>query len=211
MDVAALTSTPPRNEAWEQLTALVDRRAQLLAHTDGLEREQRKSSQAATAAADAVADVERRTLAGESVADGERKRLEGALVKARARAAEPWSERRAGAGRAVADHDQAIQRYIASTYDALHDGLRQEGDLAARAVDEAAAALVEAYRRWEDVLSRMTALSATIRPPRPGDWVRARGDVAAREAQRLVEQGGERQPDIRDPRAPRSAAEEVPA
>ena len=203
MDVRTLATTdPPATPAWDELAELLDRRAALAGRVDELERLQRAANVDATTAATAVANAERAALAGED-APADTKRLDGVLAKARSRANEPWSERRAGAQRAVADHDAAIQRFVTSHYGDLQAGLREQGEAAASAVDGAAGRLVEAHAQWEDVASRMIALASSIRPTRPGDWVRARAEHAASEAAKVLDNGGESLPDVRDPRAPR--------
>ena len=203
MDVRTLATTdPPATPAWDELAELLDRRGELAARVDDLERQQRAANEDAAKAAAAVANAERAALAGEDV-PADSKKLDGALAKARSRANEPWSERRAGAQRALADHDGAIQRFTVQRYADLQDGLREQGEAATRAVDHAAGQLVEAHGEWQDVLSRMTALASSVRPTRPGDWTHSRSERAAAEADRLLTGGGERVPSVRDPRAPR--------
>ena len=125
------------------------------------------------------------------------------MAKARYGAGQPWAERRAGAQRAVADHDAPIQGYVVSRYGDLQDGLRAQGEAVTRAVDHAAGQLVEAHAAWQDVLGRMTALASSVRPTRPGDWTRSRSERAASEAARVLDGGGELVPDVRDPTKPR--------
>lgn len=185
---------------------MVDRRIELTAAVDRLDVEQRSSTVAAQAAANALADLERRALGGEDVSATKRRTSEQELSRARARAAEPWAERAAGANAAVADVDQAIARLVTQRFDDLADGLRAQGDEAAQAVDDAAGALIAAYERREAIASRMNALSSMIRPTRPGDVSASRADALAREAGRLLDGGGERPPDMRDPRQPRHSA-----
>jgi hypothetical protein len=203
MDVRALANPePPTTGPWRRLAELLDRRADLAAHLDGLDHEQRASSQAAVAAAAHVADLERRGLAGETVTAEQTKKAAQALTRARARQAEPWPERRDGARRAITDHDHEIQRFVAANYAELQEGLRQQGREATRAVEQAAAALVEAHSRWETIGTRMNALASSVRPVQPGDWARARAERAAAEASKLLDQG-EVEPDVRSPLEPR--------
>jgi hypothetical protein len=202
MDPRTLATTnPPATPAWEELGRLLDRRGELAARIDDLERQQGQANADAAKAAAAVADAERAALAGEDVPDT--KKLDAALSRARSRAAEPWAERRDGARRALADHDAAIQCFTVEKYADLQAGLRAEGEAVTRAVDQAAADLVAAHTEWEHVASRMTALASSIRPQRPGDWTYSRAERAAAEAGRLLDNGGEVVPDVADPTKPR--------
>jgi hypothetical protein len=196
------TPNPPDTPAWEELGRLLDRRGELTARVDDLGRQQGAANEAARSAAAAVADAERAALAGED-APADTKRLDAALAKARARANEPWPERHAGAQRALADHDSAIQRFVVARYADLQDGLREQGEAARAAVDHAAGQLVAAHAAWEAIAGRMSALASSIAPVRPGDWTRSRSERAASEAARLLDNGGELTPDVRDPRKPR--------
>jgi hypothetical protein len=135
----------------------------------------------------------------------ERKKAAQGLDRARVHHAEPWAERRQGARQALADHDAEVQRFTAANYAGLHDGLREMGREAAQAVDRAANDLIGAHEHWEHVASQMIALASSVRPTRPGDWVRSRSERAAREAATLLERGGELTPDVRNPTEPRSS------
>lgn len=197
MDVRTLATTdPPPTPAWQELAELLERRAALAARVDQLEQQQRAAHEDANRAAAAVAEAER-------VGTPDTKGLDATLAKARGRAAEPWAERRAGARRAMFDHDALIQRFTVERYAELQAGLREQGEAARTAVDDAAGQLVAAHGAWEGIAGRMSALASSIAPVRPGDWVRARAERAAGEAARLLDNGGELVPDVRDPRAPR--------
>lgn len=187
----------PSSPAWTELSKLMDRRAALAARIDDLDAVQREANDQAARAAAAVSEAER---AGEP----DTKRLDSALSKARARANEPWAERRAGARQALADHDNAIIGvFVRERFDDLHAGLAEQGEAAAPAVNAAAGELVSAHARWQEISSRMVSLSSALGPMRPGDYSRSLSERAAGEAGRLLDEGGEEAPTCRDPRAPR--------
>ncbi len=58
------------------------------------ERERRDAVAAAQLASETLTELERRALSGERIAAAERRRVEGALAAAKAKAEEPWQERR---------------------------------------------------------------------------------------------------------------------
>jgi hypothetical protein len=205
MDLRTLNAEAPMTPAWSELALLIERRDVLAARIDDLRRQHRGAHEAATKAAAAVADAERAALAGEGAQDT--KKLDAALGKARARAAEPWDERVAGAQTALADFDRNIGTFVRENYGDLQSGLRAEGEDAAQAVDQAATDLVAAFRRREDVLGRMIALASVVGgSPRPSDWTYSRAERLAGEADRLLTAGGETVPVVRDPRQPRHGA-----
>jgi hypothetical protein len=129
------------------------------------------------------------------------------LAAARGRAEQPWPERRAGVERAATDADHEIQRFVASNLDALLNELHEDAEAAAAAVDAAAHGLVSSYHDRMLVEGRLTALCALVRIPRPGDVHRTRAEAVVREAERLLQQGGEQAPTLHvDPREPRHGA-----
>jgi hypothetical protein len=196
-------SDAPDSPAWREIAGLIDRRIELAGGVDRLDLNQREATQARDAASLAVIDLERRALGGEQVSSAQRKSAESELARARAHAAEPWAERRAGAQRAVADIDRSIGRFVIEHFDDLADGLRAQGKEAAQATDDAANALLAAYAKREEIANRMNALGSMVRPTRPGDVTYSRAETLARAASALLDGGGEHAPDMRDPRQPR--------
>lgn len=139
--------------------------------------------------------------------DSERTKLEQKLAAARARAQEPWPERRAGAEEAGRDADNAIGRFITENLDGLLGELQEEGEAAAAGVSAAANALIGAFHERMAVEARLTALCALIRPARPGDIQPTHAEQLVREATTLLRAGGEPPPTLRvDPRQPRHGA-----
>jgi hypothetical protein len=68
--------------------------------------------------------------------------------------------------------------------------------LAAQAMDTAAEAVVAANTQRASVEQRVFALITLIRPARPGDVARSRAEALAAEAGKLLQQGGERAPQV---------------
>jgi hypothetical protein len=90
--------------------------------------------------------------------------------------------------------------------DELLAELREDAENAAADVTRAVARFVDAYAERQRVEQRMTSLCARIRIPRPGDIVGTRAEAAVREANRLLDAGGEVAPVPRvDPSHPRHA------
>jgi hypothetical protein len=71
-------------------------------------------------------------------------------------------------------------------------------------VDDAARELIDAYAARQAVEQRVFALAGVVRTPRPGDVARTRAEAVAREAEALLQRGGEEAPAlVTDPRQPR--------
>jgi chromosome segregation ATPase len=196
------------SRAATELAALAAARAELDERADALDREQRQASENVARLSAALADLERRAAAGEQViSDEARTKAERELTQARIAAGAPWAERRDGVRAAIRDADHATRTFVAEHLDELLAELADEADAAASAVDRACHALITAYRERQAVESRVTELCALVRPPRPGDIVRTRSEALAREAERLLAQGGEAAPvPAVDPRQPRHGA-----
>jgi hypothetical protein len=192
----------PRSEASTELAALLDRGRALRDRLDDIDREQREATARAEAASAALAELERRALAGDDVS-AERKRLEGELGKARARAGEPWAERRAGGQEAVRDHARQVTIFVGQNFAALYDELAADAEAAAARVDNACNELLAAYHERMIVDGRVTTLSAMIRAPQLGGVARTHAEAVAAAASALLQAGGERAPLLyNDPRQP---------
>jgi hypothetical protein len=190
-----------------ELAALAAARAELDERADAIDREQRQASENVARLSAALADLKRRAAAGEQVSDEERTKAERELTQARITAGAPWAERRDGVRAAIRDADHAERTFVADHLDELLVELVDEAETAASAVDRACHALIAAYRERQAVEARVTALCAQVRIPRPGDIVRTRSEQVAREAERLLQAGGEAAPvPAVDPRQPRHGA-----
>lgn len=195
-----MDDAPSAAEALAELTARRDEAEQRVRQ---LEQEQRAAGQAREEAMQALIQAER-----SGVSEAQRGKLEKGLNDAEARAAERWPERIAGARAAVGDAQGAIREFSAEHLDELVAGLVDEGEAAAEALNAAAEAVVEGHRRLMQIAGQ---ISATIHGAgihvRPGDVSRSRADVLAREAARLLQEGGEVGPFLQhDPRPEASAA-----
>jgi hypothetical protein len=190
---AQLDLGTPRSEASTQLTALLAHGHALRDRVDEIDREQREANKRAATASDALAELERRALAGDDVS-AQRKKLEAELAKAKAKAAEPWAERRAGGQQAVRDHEQRVVLFVGEHFAELYGELAEDAEAAATRVDQAAHELIAAYHERQLIEGRVTMLAATIRSPRPGDVERTRAEAVAAAASALLQGGGEQAP-----------------
>jgi hypothetical protein len=208
MTVTLSADVPPNTPAWTELGVLLDRRADLTAALDRLGADQREASRAVETAANALAELERLSYTPSAPSATERKAAETALSKARAEANAPWAERRKGIAAAIRDADAEIETFVRSHFGDLADALMAQGAEAAAALDRAAADVLTAYTQREAVAARLSALSSRVRPVRPGDISRSRGERLAAEAERLRTEGGEAPVVlVNDPLQPRHATE----
>jgi hypothetical protein len=200
---AQLDLGTPRSEASTELAELLAHGRALRDRVSAIDREQREANERAATASAALAELERRALAGDDVG-AQRKKLEGELAKAKAAAAEPWAERRAGGQQAVRDHNQQVVRFVGEHFATLYGELAEDAEAAATRVDHACNELIAAYHERQLVEGRVTTLTAMIRQPRPGDVERTRAEAVAAAASALLQAGGEQAPLLRDdPTTPR--------
>ena len=196
----------PRSDEAVELSRLIDERLALDARIDSIDEAERTAWQNVHRRSAELAELERSAAGGGKVSDSERTKLEQELAEARARAQEPWAERRAGVENAARDADQQLGRFIGENLDALLAELHEDAEASAAAVDAAAHQLVSSYHERMLVEARVTALCALVRPARPGDISRTRAEAVVREAERLLAQG-EQPPTLQvDPRKPRHGA-----
>lgn len=199
---ARLDLGPPRSEVSTELAALVAQRDALRDRVEAIDSEQREANERAANTSVALAELERRALAGDDVG-GQRKKLEAELAKARAAAAEPWAERRAGGQQAVRDHEQQVRIFVGQHFAALYDDLAEDAEAAATRVDHACNELLAAYHERQVIDGRVTTLAAMVRAPQLGDVARTRAEAVAAAASALLMAGGEQAPLLRnDPRQP---------
>lgn len=206
---ARLDLGPPRSEVSTELAALVAQRDALRDRVDETDREQREANERAASTSAALAELERRALAGDDVG-GQRKKLETELAKAKAAAAEPWAERRAGRQAAVRDHEQQMRIFVGQNFAALYDELAEDAEAAATHVNNACNELLAAYHERQVIDGRVTNLAAMVRQPQLGDVARTHAEAVAAAASALLQAGGEQAPLLRnDPRQPQQ--DEPPA
>ena len=199
----------PRSEVSKELAALVAQDRALRDRVDDIDREQREATERAEAATAALAELERHALAGDDVSQ-QRKKFEAELAKAKAAAAEPWAERRAGGQQAVSDHAQQVTLFVGQNFAALYGELAEDAEAAATSVDHACNELLAAYHERQVIDGRVTTLASMVRQPQLGDVARTRGEAVAAAASALLQAGGEQAPLLRDdPRQPQQ--DEPPA
>jgi hypothetical protein len=198
--------------ASKTLARLLAARERAAARLDALEREQRSASEAVAQASGEVAELERREVGGEKVAGAPRRRAEETLAQARAKAAEPWGERRAGVEAAIRDANAELQRFASAHLPELVEDLERDGDVAAAELTAHAEGIVTAFRRREEIASQIGQLLSTagIRP-RPGTVSGSSAQALVAAASELVAAGGEEGPRLtRDPREPMLGAPAEP-
>jgi hypothetical protein len=103
--VAGVKLPQPRSAEAVELSRLVDERLALDARIDAIEEAQRTAWETLRRLSAELAELERRAAGGDKVTDSERTKLEQKLAAARARAQEPWAERRGGLELAARDAD----------------------------------------------------------------------------------------------------------
>jgi hypothetical protein len=184
-------------DATDRLRELQDERDAASTRVGELEHEQRQAAGAVQEASQALAQAER-----VGVNPAKRRELEDALVKARAKAAEPWPERIDGARAAVRDADRALREHVAEHLEELVTALEQEGEAAARAVDEAAANLITARLERDRIARAIGSIITKVSRPGPMDVSRSRADQLARDAAALAAAGGEDAPRLDRTRPP---------
>jgi chromosome segregation ATPase len=201
---AQLSFPAPRSEAARELAGLVEDEGKLDEKLDRLDREQRAAAEKVAQLSAALVELERHELAGEKVSAAQRSKAEAELAGARAASAAPWGERRAAVRQAISDHHNRVQTFIAAHLAELLAELEEDGAEASRKVNDAAVALVEAAHERDTCSKRVDALLAAVNgSSRFGDVALSRSEAVAREAQRMLSDGGEVAPVLRDELRPR--------
>jgi hypothetical protein len=138
------------------------------------------------------------------VTAAQRSKAEAELAEARAADAAPWGERRTALRAAIGDHHNRVQAFIAAHFVELLAELEEDGEQAAHKVNDAAAALVEAAHERDACSKRVDALVTAVRgQSKFGDVAISRSEAVAREAERLLAEGGEVGPTLRPELVPR--------
>jgi chromosome segregation ATPase len=177
----------------EELAQLTEARARAETRLRELDTEQRAAGAALAAAQEAVSEFHRRG-SGRKV---EQQRLEQKLAEARAAVDQPWSERRAGLQRGLRDAQQEIQRFVGEHLPELVEERQLAGRASAERINAATAELLAGYSEWSRTANEISGLLALTRQVRPGDVSFTRCEALAREASRLLQEGGEREPVLR--------------
>jgi hypothetical protein len=199
IDQLASTAAAPRSEAALELARLVDSRSELAMKLDQLDHSQRLAGEEVARLSGELTALERRSVEGEQVSAKALGSAEVALAKARAAHAAPWGERRQAINEAIQGHQARVQRFVSEHLAVLIEEAEAAGVLAAEAVDKAAEKIVEAARERDTASKRIDALLASVNgSSKFGDVALSRGDGLAREADRLLQAGGEIAPRVRD-------------
>jgi hypothetical protein len=194
-----LAFTAPRSEAAVELGRLIGDRAALEAKLDQLDAAQQHAGEEVARLSSELVDLEKRGLEGEQVSSARRSKAEDALTRARVANAAPWAERRSAIEQAIGEHRGRVQAYVGANFGALVEEVEADGKMAAEAVDAAAEKLVEAYYERDRAAKRLDALLAVTRgASRFGDVALARSEPSVREAEKLLAEGGEVAPRVRD-------------
>jgi hypothetical protein len=199
---------PGMDEPTTATARLIEKRehaAAALARVDEIEAQARAASQALATASTALVEFER----ADDGPPAERRRLEKALADAKITAAEPWVERAEGARRRARDGDQAVRSFTVEHLSELVAALEADGAAAASRLNAACEALVAAYGERESVARQIAAVVGQSGGMRPGDVSGSSADGLAREAQRLIQAGGEQGPMLRRDRYPRLVEQDL--
>jgi hypothetical protein len=184
----------PAHDPAAELARLGAQRAAATQRISDIEAEARAATTALGDAQRALVEAERR-----DAPQAQRAKLEQALAKAKARANEPWAERRAGAAAAARDRHAEQSAFAKEHLDALIATLEADGAVAAAGLDSAAEGVLAAYHAREACSSNIAALLVLANGQAPRDAVtRTRGEALAREASTFLTNGGETPPRLRD-------------
>jgi hypothetical protein len=183
--------------AAEGLADLLRRRQEALDSAAAIERTQREATTTVARCSRELEELERRAIAaGEQVSQAARQRAEKALADAKREAAKPWSEHAKAAKFGADDLRGEAGRFAVQHLDELLEGLHERGEAAARMVDAGARMVLDGFAERGQVEQETFALITLIRPARPGDVQRTRGEQLAAEATKLLAGGGEAPPDV---------------
>jgi chromosome segregation ATPase len=183
----------------EEMTLLTQARDRASARVEVLKRDARSAQEAATEASLALAEFERR-----GGRPAERRKLEQALADAKAKAAEPWAERIAGAQQRVRDQQHEMQLFVGANLSELVATLEEEGRVVAATINAACEQLLKSFAERERIAGEISQLVSLIARVQPGDVSYSKSEQLAKLAADLLAGGGEPPPTLRrDPRQPR--------
>ena len=180
-----------------ELAKLEMERSRAASRVGDLERSYRDAVEQSRTASAQLAEVERSGATAPT-----RHKVEEQLASAKAKAAEPWAERIAGAKAAARDVEQRYRGFVGGNLGELVQALEADGQVAAARVNGAASELIAAHSEWERIATQMGSLIALVALPTPGDVSYPRSVEAARAALALANQGGEEGPQLDRNRPP---------
>ncbi len=202
--IGQLAFDEPRCDAAVELARLVGSRAELEQRLNTLDRQQRDAAAMLEKRSAELTALERRELEGEQVSAAQRGKAEEALTKAKVAHAANWAEKRSALRGALDGHQGRVQAFVAENFRELVAEVEQEGAEAARKVNDAATALVEAAHKRDAASRRLDALITAVRgQSKFGDVAISRSEAAVGAAERLLSDGGEVAPVLRDELRPR--------
>jgi hypothetical protein len=187
---------------------LQEQRAAATARVSDLEREWRGANAQAAEASGRLAHAERTSASATAI-----RKAEEELAAAKARAAEPRSERVEGAQAAGRDVERRLREFVAGNLGELVTAIETDGELAAQRLNAAAADLLAAAADWRAAEQRIGQTITLVHRPTPHDVTRSQAEEAVRAVAALVAAGGENGPTLDRNRDPWAAllAEREPA
>jgi hypothetical protein len=168
------------------LRELQEERAAAAARIGDLERQWRDANQDAVQASGRLTAAERAGASPNTI-----RKIEAELGTAKAKAAEPWSERIAGAQAASRDVERRLRQFTADNLGELVTAIEVDGELAAQRLNAAAADLLAAAAEWRSAEARIGQTIALVHRPTPHDVSRSRSEEVVRAVAALVAAGGE--------------------
>jgi hypothetical protein len=193
-----LLNWAPRGEAMTELARLGEAEHELQAKLSDVGQEQRAAGDDVARVSGELTELEARAARGEQVLAKERTALEQRLAAARSRAAQPWEERRAALHAVARERQAATHRHAAEHFGVLLEEIETGSVQAADRVDAALRELLDAVAERAAAARRVEALVILVRGRTAfGDVPPSRADAVAREAERLLGEGGEPPPLLR--------------
>jgi hypothetical protein len=179
------------NTTASQLEQLHAHRATAAARITTIERTWQEANERVANASAALAQAER-----EGATTARLRKAEDTLGTAKAKAAEPWTERLDGARAAARDADRQLREFTAANLGELVAMLEKEGQQTADRINAAASELIAAWSEWEAIATRIGATITLVTPPGPYDVSRSTAEQTARAAMVLINDGGANGPTL---------------
>jgi hypothetical protein len=179
----------PATAASEEFNRRLDAYDGAVGRRRQVDQDQREAHEAAVRASEELVALERQRQQGDEAPAATIRSAEQKLAKAKARVEEPWPERRRAADDLVRGAERAVLGHVHDHGEELITEIEQEGQDAARAVDDAATLLVEAHRRRGAVEQRLVHVVHELFPGDESRVTRSGADQVATLAARLASQG----------------------